>query len=169
MPQVVLVKPGQKQFKKVLAAVLAGVVVLAVAGYFVWRLVPPAADTVKQADVLDANGEYQASYVKLHSAYSRAMTNSDKVLILSRLALVTENLGKHDEALNYYIELDRRQPHQAGTLLNLGNVAMEQNRKDVALSAYRQALELEKSAPEGPRKQSGIDGLTSLISQLEKQ
>jgi hypothetical protein len=85
------------------------------------------------------------------------------------LAPVTENLGKHDEALGYYIELDHRQPHQAATLLDMGNVAMEQNRKDLALSAYRQVVELEKSAPDGPRKQVTINGLTALINQLEAQ
>lgn len=169
MPQVELVKPGQKRRSKVLLGMLAVGLVLVAGAYLFWRLVPSAANTAKQADALDANGQYQQSYAKLHNAYVRAIFNSDKVLILTRLAPVTENLGKHAEALTYYIELDKRQPHQAATLLDMGNVAMEQGNKAVALSAYRQVLALEKAAPDGPRKQNSIDGLNSLISQLENQ
>lgn len=169
MPQVELMKVSHPQRKMVLLRVLLVMVVLGAGGYLFWRLVPSATSTAKQADALDANGEYQQSYAKLHNAYVRAITNGDKVLILSRLAPVTENLGKHDEALKYYIELDHRQPHNSGTLLDMGRVAMEQGNNSVALSAYRQALELEKSAPDGPRKQDGIDGLTATVNQLEKQ
>jgi tetratricopeptide (TPR) repeat protein len=169
MPQVGLSKSSHPQRMKVLSRVLAIVMVLCAGGYLFWRLVPSAATTAKQADRLDANGEYQQSYPKLKSAYTRAISNSDKVTILSRLSPVAENLGKHDEALGYYIELNQLEPHQAPTLLDLGNVAMEQGRKDVALPAYQEALNLEKAAPDGPRKQNGIIALTGLISQLEKQ
>ena len=169
MPQVELPKPPERHWSRTLLKLGAVLLAVALVGYVVWRLVPTAATSVKQADALDANGKYQESYAKLHNAYTRAVTGSDKALILSRLAPVTENLGRHDEALTYYTELDHRQPHQAGNLVAMGNVAVELGRKDVALAAYREALDLEKAEPQGPRTQVAVSGLTSLISQLEGQ
>jgi tetratricopeptide (TPR) repeat protein len=167
MPLVESVPPPPRHWSQGFLRAGAVLLVVAAVGYLFWRLVPSANATAAKVDVLDGRGQFDQAYPKLVSAYGRAITSKDKVTILTRLAPVAEAVGKHDAALQYYTDLDKRQPHNLGTLMALGGVAREQGRRDVALSAYRQALALEQAGPSGPRTQADIAGLNSQITQLE--
>lgn len=165
MPQIIQPKRSRRPLY---IAIAVAVVVLLVVGYVVWRLVPSATTTVKQADALNLQGNYTQAYAKLKSAYGRAVTNGDKALILSRLAGTAYALDQKEQALKYYEELNRRSPHGYATLTSMGDIATELGHKDVAISAYKEALQIEKDGPKHERTAAEIVRLSELIDELEK-
>jgi tetratricopeptide (TPR) repeat protein len=169
MPQV---KAAKSHGRPVLVAGLVTLlVVIAVAGYFVWRIFPTAADTVKQADALNAKRQYNQAETILTGAYNRALTKDDKALVLSRLAATSANRGRLGEALKRYEELDQLNPGQYATLISIAQIAERLQRKDAALRSYRQALSILKTDPSLKDSVTGADEqaqLESRIKELEK-
>jgi tetratricopeptide (TPR) repeat protein len=165
MPQV---EPARSsRHRLVLWGVLAGVLVLAAAGYLLWRLFPTAADTVKQADALNAKRQYLQADALLTSAYGRALTDSDRALIRSRQAATATNRGDAATALGYYQDQNRLQPGQVLTLINIAEAAERLNRKTVAADAYRQAADLLKKGPKGVTTDAQIEQYEARVKSLE--
>ena len=54
-------------------------------------------------------------------------------------------MGRLEEAIAAYLELLQRQPRMAQTRANLGEAYAEQGKKQLAIDAYRAALELDST------------------------
>lgn len=170
MPQVVQVK---RNHRKRYAAIAGGMVavlliVVSVVGYSVWRSMSSAQDIVSQADALNAQGKYQDAYDKLQQAYGWAFTNQDKVLLTSRLASTKYDMGDFKAALKYYQHLDTLQPHNAGTLVDIGDLAVQTGDKAAAVKAYSEAIPLMQAGPKGPTTAANIQNLQQEVAELQK-
>jgi tetratricopeptide (TPR) repeat protein len=171
MPQVPIPDKGLKKIPKVALPllVLAGVLVVGLA-YLTWRLVPSAASTVATVDAVNAGqgGDYKQSYDVLKSAYGRAIFSKDKALILSRLAVAADEKGDKNEELADYQALDKLTPNDLATQQAIGDLADQLGHKDVAISAYKQAIKLMTARPDKGAIQTQIDGYTARVSELSK-
>ena len=166
MPQVESVRSSHH--RRVWWLVVAGVVVLAAVGYLLWRLFPTAADTVKQADALNAKRQYLQAEALLEGAYGRALTDGDRALIRSRQAATASNRGDLAKALGYYQDQNRLQPSHYLVLINIGELAERLDRKSVAADAYRQAVELLKQSPKGVTTDAQIEQYEARVKSLEE-
>ncbi len=145
------------------------VVVLSLGGYLVWRAFPTATQTVREADALNAKGDYVDAYTKLKGAYGRAFTDSDRALILSRLAATTSNQSKLDEAYGYYQQLLKLAPNDYATLVSTGDLAVRLGHKSDAVGYYNRAIAILKQSQPGVYTKSEINRLTQQVAELEKQ
>jgi tetratricopeptide (TPR) repeat protein len=155
---------------KLAAVVVVGLLVVGAAGSYVyWRLVPSAATTVKQAQVLDTAGDYTQAYSELNSAYSRAIFKGDKISILVWLAATKYDMGDYQSSLTYYEKLNQMQPNNADNVEMLASVAFQVGNKKVALSADQQELQFLKSAkPQAPTTGADILGVEQQIAGLQQ-
>jgi tetratricopeptide (TPR) repeat protein len=170
MPQVEQARPVVRHKRYKAAIVVVGVVVIMIVAtgyYFYWRLVPSASTTVAAADKLDAEGSYTQAFSELQSAYSRAIYKSDKILLLSRLAATSADMSNNQQALQYFQQLNQLQPNNYSTLMNVGNLAVQQGNKQAALAAYQQALTIRKSQKPGMYWQDDINQLDQTIAGLQ--
>jgi tetratricopeptide (TPR) repeat protein len=130
---------------------------------------PNASDVVKKADEVNQFGTLGESYGPLKDAYGKAFNSkSDKIAILERLAPAADQIGKEDEALGDYQELNKLNPNSYGSLYAEGELAEKMGRKEVAVQAFNGALAVLKSSPKFPTQQSEIKSLSQRIEDLSK-
>jgi tetratricopeptide (TPR) repeat protein len=136
---------------------LIGVMVIGTASaYLIWRLIPSAHTTHVQAQVLAKSGKYDRALDLLRPAYKRALWTADKALMLSDLAANSQSQGDSKAALDYYQQLDRIEPNQYSTLVNIANAATREGNTVLASDAYRKALALLEKGTKGPLTDQNI-------------
>jgi tetratricopeptide (TPR) repeat protein len=171
MPQVAPVRPVNRHRRLFVAGavfVLLIAIGVGVAAYYHWNSVPSATTSAAKADNLNAQGNYTQALSLLQNANQRSMSNSDKELLLSRLAATSADMGSNHQALEYFQQLNQLQPNNYSTLMNIGNLAVQLGDKQDALTAYQQALVAQRAQKPGIYYQDDIDQLTQTIAELQQ-
>jgi tetratricopeptide (TPR) repeat protein len=170
MPQVEAVKPkkNRRGVARVVAVLIAVLLVVAAGMYLNWLFNPSVASQVAKATNLDASNNFSQAEKVLKAALPRAINKNDKENVLQGLGATEYDLAKYPESVSYYQQANSLDPGQESILFELAQAAQSAQNNSVELSADKQLLPIVQAQDNGPTRQADINDLQNRIAELQK-
>jgi tetratricopeptide (TPR) repeat protein len=162
MPQV---EQPRKRWPKVARVSLVVLVVVGLpVGYLVYRLVPTAAASNKQAVVYMNNNDFARAYKVLEGAYKRAILLGDKKLLRGNLEIAAASTGHGEEALGYLKQIRNDDPSDYSAQENVADMELQLHDYSAAAADYQHILDLVSNHTLTP---PAVDATNYIKSQLQ--